>query len=124
MRIGITCPLYIKNWNHRDFLNKTTESIKTSHEWFWIPVYNYVAEQFLPYVWHFTQSPAEIHIVTGRQPQAIAKGWNDGIAKAIALGCEYILVINADIVLKSNAIVSNRIIDFLASRVWGFCHHT
>jgi hypothetical protein len=104
MKIAITIPLYISNWNHRDFVNGTTRSIQTSHEWVFLPVLNYVADQFRPYAWQLTQQPAEIVALEGRQPQAVSKAWNDGIAKAIELGCEYILVLNDDIVLKSNAI--------------------
>jgi len=104
MRIAIVIPAYITNWNHRDFLNKTTASIATSHEYAFIPVLNCLAEQFRPYQWQFTQHPNELHVLEGRQPQGVTKAWNDGIAKAIELGCEYILILNDDIVLKHDAI--------------------
>jgi hypothetical protein len=104
MRIAITIPAFITNWNHQSFLNKTTASIATSHEYVFIPVLNYVAEQFRPYQWQFTQAPNEISVLEGRQPQAVSKAWNDGITKAVQLGCEYILVLNEDIVLKQDAI--------------------
>jgi len=104
MRIGITSPLYVYNWFHGDYLDGTTRSITSTHEWIWIPVLNFVAPQFRPYRWQFVQHPSQVVEIEGRQPQAVAKGWNDGIAKAVELGCAYILVINDDIVLKSNAI--------------------
>jgi len=104
MRVAITIPIYVSNWNHRSFLDKTTASIATSHEYVFIPVLNFLAEQFRPYAWQFTQHPNELHVLEGRQPQAVSKAWNDGIQKAVELGCEYILVLNEDIVLKQDAI--------------------
>jgi hypothetical protein len=104
MRLGVVCPLYVTNWYHRDFIDGTTRSITSSHEWVWLPVFNYAAPQFRPYIWQWVQHPTSIVELEGRQPQAVAKAWNDGITKAVELGCEYILVLNDDIVLKSNAI--------------------
>ncbi len=104
MKIAITIPVYLTNWNHQSFLNKATASIATSHEYAFIPMLNHLAEQFRPYPWQFTQAPNELLVLEGRQPQAVSKAWNDGIAKAIELGCEYILVLNEDIVLKQDAI--------------------
>jgi GT2 family glycosyltransferase len=48
--------------------------------------------------------------LVGRQPQSVCKAWNDGIDKAVEIGCEYILVINEDVVLKHDAV--DRIVEF------------
>lgn len=104
MRIAVTSPLYINNNNHVDFLRKATESISTSHTLIWIPVENYVASHYKPLQYTFIQKPDEIYVIEGRQPQSVSKGWNDGIQKAIDVDCDYVLVINDDIVMKRNAI--------------------
>lgn len=104
MRIAVTSPLYITNYNHIEFLNRSTMSLSMSHMFIWIPVENRVDSQFAPIHYQFTQHPDEMYVVPGRQPQSVAKGWNDGILKAKELGADYVLVINDDVVMKRDAI--------------------
>src|SRR5260221_13528586 len=94
MRIAISSPLYINNNNHRNFVNQTTMSLATSHTFIWIPVQNYIAPQYLPYQYEFSQQPNEIYILEGRQPQCVAAAWNDAIKKAGEIGADYVLLIN------------------------------
>ena len=100
----------MNNWNHRDFLHQTTRSIKTAHELIFIPVINHLADQFKPFAWQLEQVPTEMYELAGRQPQSVARAWNDGIAAALGAGCDYIVILNEDIVLKHNAI--DRLVDF------------
>ena len=72
-----------------------------------------MAEQFKPFAWQLEQVPSETYELVGRQPQSVSRAWNDGIAKAVEMGCEYIAILNEDIVLKSNAI--DRLVEFAES---------
>lgn len=112
MKIGITAPVYVKNNEHQHFLNLTTKSIVSlDHDLVWIPVENYIEPSFYPLAYHFNYQPESIEIVKSDIP-SVAHGWNLGIETGIRLGCEYILVINHDIVFKSNAI--DRLVAFAA----------
>jgi len=104
MRIAITIPVYINVLAHVDYLNQTTKSFNTTHELYFIPVINKQQPSGLgPF--EYSQTPAKTFIVQGRQnPQAVSKAWNDGIAKGVAEGCEYIIILNADIILGKQAI--------------------
>jgi GT2 family glycosyltransferase len=114
MRIGITAPVFIKNAEHKRYLDLTTKSfVSRDHDLVWIPVENYVAPEFRPTFYALDHTMEDIKIVKGREPQGVSKAWNDGIDKAQYLGCDYVLVINTDIVFKSNAI--DRLVRF-ASR--------
>ena len=105
MRIGITAPVYIANNNHKVMFERMTKSIRTSHEFVFIPVKNYVVENFnKPLEIQLSQQPYKVITLEGRQPQAVSKAWNDGIQRAIDEGCEYIFIFNIDIQLKSDAI--------------------
>jgi GT2 family glycosyltransferase len=105
MKIGVTSPLYINNDNHLEFVHRTTKSIKSQqHQVVWLPVENFVAGHYRPLQYQFVQQPNETYIQEGGDPQGVAKGWNLGIKKGIEVGCDYVLVVNDDIVLKYNAI--------------------
>lgn len=105
MRIAVSTPVYITTEEHKNYLDLTTRSIYSAdHDIVFIPVENYVAPQFLPLPYAFVSEPESIHIVVGRQPQGVSKAWNDGIKKAAEFECDYVLVINQDIVFKSNCI--------------------
>lgn len=104
MKLVITSPLYITNWHHQRYVQQMTASLRSQHPWYFLPVENRLDEQFRPGLYQFSQSPIETIELSGRQPQAVAKAWNDGIEKAGELGCDYVLVLNDDLVLKSNAI--------------------
>lgn len=105
MRIGITIPVFIRNDEHRNCLAFTTKSlVSLDHDLVFIPVENYIAPEYLPFAYSFDHVMDHVEIVKGRQPQGVAKGWNDGIRKAQELECDYVIVMNSDVVLKSNAI--------------------
>lgn len=111
MKIAIVCPIYITNAEHKRYLDLTTKSfVSVDHDLVFIPVENYVAPEFRPLAYAFDHVMDHIEIVKGRQPQGVAKAWNDGIARAKEIGCDYVLVINSDIVFKSNMI--DRLVTF------------
>lgn len=110
MKLAVTSPLYVTNWHHQHYVQQLTASLRSQYPWYFLPVANRIDEQFRPGLYHFSQHPIETIELEGRQPQAVAKAWNDGIAKAGELGCDYVLVLNDDLVLKSNAI--DRLVDF------------
>ncbi len=111
MRIAITCPVFLTNEEHRKYLNLFTNSIVSlHHDIVFIPVENYVAPDILPQMYHFVHEPESIHIAKGKEPQSVASAWNIGIEQAMELNCDYVLVTNTDIVLKSNAI--DRLVTF------------
>ena len=110
MKLAITSPLFVSNWNHRRYVQQMTQSLRSQHPWYFLPVANRLDEQFRADLYQFSQNPIETIEIEGRQPQAVAKAWNDGIRKAGELGCDYVLVLNDDLVLKSNAI--DRLVEF------------
>ncbi len=111
MKIAITSPIFIKNEEHKKYVDMTTKSIvSANHDIVWIPVENQISSQFVPYAYQFDHAPEDIAVLKGRIPQSVARAWNDGIAKSREMGCDYVLVINTDIVFKSNSI--DRLVDF------------
>lgn len=116
MKIGITCPVFIKNSEHKRYLDLTTKSIiSLDHDIVFIPVENYIAPEFRPLSYMFDHEPESVVPIAGRQPQCVSKAWNDGILKAQELGCDYVIVINTDIVFKSNAI--DRLVTFAQKQI-------
>ena len=104
-KIAITSPVYLKNPEHRRYLDLTTKSIVSrEHDIYYIPVENFIQPSLFPLMYAFVHEPLEIHKLVGRLPQSVSSAWNDGIQKAADLDCDYVLVINTDIVFKSNAI--------------------
>ena len=115
MRIGITAPIYLTNAEHKRFLDLTTRSIVSEdHDIVFIPVENYVHPDMLPLDYAFDHEPESVHILKNEGQQSVAKAWNLGIAQAGLLNCDYVLVINTDIVFKSNAI--DRLVKFAESQ--------
>jgi hypothetical protein len=111
MKIAITAPVYVANEEHKKYLDLTTKSIHSQkHQIVWLPCENYVNEKFSPLKYLFTQQPIESQVLYPVGKQSVAQAWNKGIAEGRKAGCEYILVINTDLILKSNAI--DRIVDF------------
>lgn len=111
MRIAITCPIYLTNKKHAEYLDLFTKSIKSrNHDIFFIPVVNHITEELAPYAFKFDQEPDEILIQRGKDPQTVAGAWNVGVEKAAYYKCDYVLVTNTDIVFKHNAI--DRLVDF------------
>ena len=110
MKIGVTAPIYISNPERR-FLDLTTRSIiSAEHEIVWMPCENYVHPVFTPLVYAFDHVPDEIRILHPIGKQSVSQAWNLGIEEGNTAGCDYILVINTDIIFKSNAI--DRLVDF------------
>lgn len=105
MKIAITTPVFVNNQEHKNYLDLTTKSIVSlDHDIVFIPVENFVTPELLPLSYSFDHVMDQVVPVKGREPQGVSKAWNDGIAKALELNCDYVLVINHDIVFKSNAI--------------------
>lgn len=115
MKIAITAPVFVKNQEHLKYLKMTTESlVSRDHDLVWIPVENYIAPEFFPIAYYFVQQPEEIiTIVTNSNNQSVSRAWNMGIDTAALHKYDYVLVINTDIVLKSNTI--DRLVSFAES---------
>ena len=111
MKVGVTAPVYVSNEEHKKYLDLTTKSIVSSkHEIVWIPCENYVNPAFKPLTYVFDHAPSETRILHPDGKQSVSHAWNLGIEEGKAAGCDYVLVINTDIVFKSNAI--DRLVDF------------
>ena len=111
MRIAITAPIYISNSQHKRYLDLTTRSITSAnHSIVWLPCENFVHPAFKPLVYSFKREPSEIKILYPTGQQSVAQAWNKGIQAGMMAGCSYILVINTDIIFKTNAI--DRLIEF------------
>lgn len=105
MKIAIVIPIYAKNQIHFDFLTRTLESILSEeHQLIFIPVENHIDKTFKNQNYPGLRYEIEKHPILGRQPQSVAKGWNTGIREAQKIGCNYILVLNQDIILRQDAI--------------------
>ncbi len=127
MKIALTIPIYVNNVAHRNYLEQTVKSFSTSHELIFIPVINYLNSTFDFHPYKFTQEPAKTIELLGREPEAVSKAWNDGIAKGVEEGCEYILILNEDIILAKSAI-DNLVAFAEANRednvLWSMAEHT
>jgi len=111
MKIALTAPIYIRNNEHKKYLDLTTRSfISKKHDLFWIPIERVISPEFRPLDYVFNHEPESSHVVNIPNIESVAACWNLGIEKAQELGCDYVLVINVDIVFKSNAI--DRLVDF------------
>lgn len=105
MKIGITCPVFVKNQEHLKYLNLTTKSFfSMDHDLVFIPVENYIQDDFRPIPYSFVSEPESVVILKGKEPQSVAAAWNSGIREAGRQGCDYVLVINTDIVMKTTMI--------------------
>jgi GT2 family glycosyltransferase len=111
MKIAITAPVYLTNREHIKYLNLTTKStVSANHEIVWLPCENYVNPELKPLSYIFDHEPSEVKVLYPTGQQSVSKAWNKGIEEGARVGCNYILVINTDIVFKSNAI--DRLVDF------------
>ena len=111
MKLAVTAAIYVANSEHKRYLDMATKSIiSKNHEFVWVPCENYVVPAFEPLSYVFSQSPQKTELLKPKGQQSVAKAWNVGIEAGSSLGCDYILVLNTDIVLKDNAI--DRLIDF------------
>jgi GT2 family glycosyltransferase len=111
MKIGVTAPVYVSNEEHKKYLDLTTKSIvSTKHEIVWMPCENYVNPTFKPLYYVFDHVPSEMRVLQPDGKQSVSHAWNLGIEEGKKAGCDYILVINTDIIFKTNAI--DRLVDF------------
>lgn len=113
MKIGVTFPVYITNDQHQKYLDLMTSSIVSSeHDLIVIPVENFVKNP--PISYKLPHEPEDIFICKGKQPQTVAGAWNVGIRRAQEAQCDYVLVVNTDIIFKSNMI--DRLVEFAKLR--------
>jgi GT2 family glycosyltransferase len=111
MKIAITASIYVTNQEHKKYLDLTTKSIVSAkHNIVWVPCENYVNPVFSPLTYTFNQEPDKIKVLYSTGQQSVSQAWNKGIEEGSKAGCDYILVINTDIVFKRNAI--DRLLDF------------
>lgn len=108
MKIAITTPIYITNTILADYFQKYTSSIQTKHKLCFIPVVNLCNQKL-------TYANLDTYEIQGRQPQGVAKAWNDGIKKAWELKCKYCIVANQDIILNPYAI--DNLVDFMEENI-------
>jgi hypothetical protein len=110
MKISLTAAIYVTNQEHKKYLDLTTKSIVSKHSIVWVPCENYVNPVLAPLTYIFNQTPIEIKVLHPTNQQSVSQAWNKGIEEGNRAGCNYILVINTDIIFKSNAI--DRLVDF------------
>ncbi len=111
MKIGVTAPVYVSNEEHKKYLDLTTKSIVSAkHSIVWMPCENYVNPAFKPLYLRLRPYTQRNQSPSPEGKQSVSHAWNMGIEEGKKAGCDYILVINTDIVFKSNAI--DRLVDF------------
>ncbi len=111
MRIAVTAAVYVTNAEHKKYLDLTTKSIASAnHRIVWFPCENYVNPLFAPLTYLFNKEHIETRVLHPSGQQSVAKAWNKGIEEGGKAGCDYILVINTDVIFKTNAI--DRLVDF------------
>ncbi len=104
MNIAVSFPVYLNTQTHIDWLNKTTLSLRSrDHALTILPVENFIKPDYLPYHYQVDQAQTDIIPLSVEPPQSVAKAWNTALQFA-ELKYDYLLIINTDIVLKSNAI--------------------
>jgi GT2 family glycosyltransferase len=102
MKIAVSIPVWVNNQVQYDFLNQCLETVKSKdHEIIVVLVENHTTPIFKDYK---TPHPNELIVIKGRQPQSVAKGWNDGIKTAFDHKCDYCLVVGQDVILRSDSI--------------------
>jgi GT2 family glycosyltransferase len=115
MKITLTAAIYVTNQEHKKYLDLTTKSVVSQkHSIVWVPCENYVTPGLAPLTYTFNQPIDEIKVLHPTGQQNVSQAWNRGIEEGGKAGCKYILVINTDVVFKSNAV--DRLIDFAESR--------
>ena len=102
--LAITAPIFINNRKHLDYLNEMTNSIVTEEPYIFIPVENHISNDLLEFPYEFLKPPKEVIKIRDHVFKSVAGAWNEGIAKAVMAGCEFVLVVNTDIVFKKSAI--------------------
>ncbi len=111
MKIALTAAIYVTNQEHKKYLDLTTKSIFSKNQKVvWLPCENYVSPDFVPLTYIFNQEPEETKVLHPTGPQSVSQAWNMGIEEGSKAGCDYILVINTDIIFKRDSI--DRLVDF------------
>jgi len=111
MKISVLIPIYAKNQNHYDFILRTIASLRsTKHQLVFVPVENHLEQVFRYQNYPDLPFNIEKHPIPGRQPQSVAKAWNDGIRESQKIGAQYVLILNQDVILRHDAI--DKLVDF------------
>lgn len=104
--IAVVIPVYISKRIQKRYLTKCIRSLKSSScKINLIAVSNFVADhlsidEMIEGMDHLNSAI----ILQGRQPQSVAKAWNDGIKRAVLGENEYILILNQDVIMRSDSI--------------------
>lgn len=109
MLIGITLPVYLSSDILLDFTKQTLESIQSKDNE--INVYvvnNYSLPEFNPTKDKFNldESIKKYEVLENDRGNSVGIAWNMGIKKALDDGCEFVMVLNNDLVLH-HACVDN-----------------
>ena len=111
MKIALTAAIYVANEEHKKYLNLTTKSVfSKNHTVVWLPCENYVNPTFAPLTYVFNQILEETKVLHPTGPQSVSQAWNKGIEEGARADCNYVLVMNTDIVFKKDAI--DRLVEF------------
>jgi hypothetical protein len=111
MKIGLTAAIYINNKEHKFYLDETTKSFQSAkHSLHWFPCENYINPAFAPLKYEFKHAIATVKVLYPKVHECCAHAWNNGIEAAREAGCDYVIGMCTDIVMKSNAI--DRLVDF------------
>lgn len=107
MKVGITIPIYHTSDLLFDFTRQTLESIKSENNE--IHVYlivNYSEEEYMP-----TRDKFELHesikgFSVHKNPKGneVGSAWNQGIKMALDDGCDFVMVLNNDLVLHHKCV--------------------
>lgn len=107
MKIALTIPLYHSSELLSDFTRQTLESIKSeNHELYIYLIVNYSLPEFYPKQEDFVldQSIKQVTIIDNPKGNEVGAAWNLGIKIALEQGCEYVMVLNNDLVLHHSCI--------------------
>jgi len=107
MKIGIVCPVYISSDILFDFTKQTIESIQSKeHDLNIYLINNFSLPEYYPSKSNFSlhESVKGYEVIEGLKDNSVGKAWNMGIKKSLADGCEYVMVINNDIVLHHKCV--------------------
>lgn len=100
MKIAVVIAVYIENTDHLYFLKSTLASLKSQHD-----LRVYIVENYVNPIIRTKLDEVEIGTtVVQNSENIVSMAWNKGIVQALADGASYVLVPNADVILKSNCI--------------------
>lgn len=106
-KLAITLPLYLSSELLLDFTRQTLESIKSdNHEISLYLIVNFALPEFYPKQDDFVLDPCikEVKIIDNPKGNEVGAAWNLGIKTALADGCEYVQVLNNDLLLHHKCV--------------------